>query len=135
MQMFDETTVKLVRERTATSLNLLHRGFRYSKDGKLTLDGRQAWRCVKKNDKCRGRLYTLDGSLVSVTQPHNHDADIADCEVREVLSKVHDLAASTISPNHRIFSSTTSSLSQDGRVRLPSEQAVKKQAQTARRQA
>ena len=133
MQMFDEESVKLVRGRTASSLNLLHRGFRYSKDGKLTLDGRQAWRCVKKNDKCRGRLYTLDGSLKSVTQPHNHDADIADCEVRQVLSQVHDLAATTVTPNHRIYCSVTGPLSQDARVRLPSEEAVKKQAQRARR--
>jgi hypothetical protein len=82
MQLFDEDIVKFLRGRTATNLNLLHGGFRYSKDGKLTLDGRQAWKCVQKNNKYRGRLYNLDGSLALVTQPHNHDADIADCEVR-----------------------------------------------------
>ena len=50
------------------------------------------WRCVNKKDSCKGRLYTLNGSLVSVIQPHNHcSADIADCEVREALSQVHDL--------------------------------------------
>ena len=58
-------------------LLLLHRGFRYSKDGQITRDGRQAWKCVKKNDKCRGRLYSLNVSLVTVTQTQNHDADIA----------------------------------------------------------
>ena len=94
--MYDEDTVKIIRGRTPTSQNLLHSGFRYSKDGKLTTDGRQAWRCVRKKDSCRGRLYTLNESLVKVTQIHNHDADIADCELKEVLSKAHDLAATTM---------------------------------------
>ena len=88
---------------------------------------------MKKNDRCKRRLYTLIGSLVSVTQPHNHSADIADSEVREALSQVHDLAATTITPDHRIYCSVTGSLSQAARFLLPSEQAVKKQAQRARR--
>ena len=100
--MYDEDTVKIIRGRTPTSQNLLHGGFRYSKDGKLTTDGRQAWRCVRKKDCCRGRLYTLNESLVKVTQIHNHDADIADCELKEVLAKVQDLAATTMTTNHNI---------------------------------
>ena len=49
------------------------------------------------------------------------------------MSQVHDLAATTITQNHRIYCSVTGSLSQDARFRLPSEQAVNKQAQRARR--
>ena len=131
--MYDEDTVKVIKGRTPTSQNLLHGGFRYSKDGKLTTDGRQAWRCVRKKDCCRGRLYTLNESLVKVTQIHNHDADIADCELKEVLAKVQDLAATTMTTNHNIVCSVTGPMSQDARARLPNEQAVKKRAQRARR--
>ena len=70
---------------------------------------------------------------MAVTQPHNPNAESADCEVQEVLSQVHDIAASTVTPNHRIYCSATGSLSQEARVLIPSEQAVKKQAQRARR--
>ena len=132
--MFDNDAVKIVRGRTATSQNLLHCGFRYSADGKLTLDGRQAWRCVKRKEKCCGRLYTLNGTLVTVTKSHNHDADISDCEVKEILSQVHDLAASSMTINHSDYCFITGSLSKDARVRLPSEQALKKKLQRARRQ-
>ena len=51
---------------------------------------------VRKNDKCRGRLNTLTGSrsLVAVSQSHNHEADMADCdcEIQEVLLQVHDFS-------------------------------------------
>ena len=131
--VYDDDTVQLVRGRTANSLNALHRGYRYSKDGKPTLCGKQAWRCHRKNDKCPGRLYTVNGELHSVTRPHIHDPDIGDCEAREALSTVKNLAASTPSSNHRIYCTATGALSDAGRLRLPNRAAVKKQAQRARR--
>jgi len=133
--VYDEDEVKIVRGRTANSQNALHRGYRYCKAGKSTVTGRQAWRCVKKNDKCNGRLYTLDGALDGALTPHlDHcQPDIVDCEVREALSTVHDLAVSSHSTNQMIYCATTGPLSQGARIRLPSEQAVKKQAQRARR--
>lgn len=100
--VFTEDDVQIVRGRTHNSQNLLHQGYRYSKNGKLTTDGRQAWRCVRKNDKCRGRLYTYDKKLQVITQQHNHDADIADSDVRAALSKAKDLAASTRTSNEQI---------------------------------
>ena len=138
--VFNEDDVRIVRGRTHNSQNLLHRGYRYSKDGKLTVDkpdgrqadGRQAWRCVRKKDKCRGRLYTLNEQLRHVTKPHNHDMDIADSEVRIALSTAKDLAASTRTTNQQIYCSVSGSLSQPSLLQLPSIQAVKKQAQRAR---
>ena len=51
-----------IRGRTAGTINLVLQGFRYGKDGKPTQDGRQAWRCVLRKDKCPGRLYTTGAS-------------------------------------------------------------------------
>ncbi len=53
-----DDVVKIVTGRTVKSQNLLYHGFRYSKDGKLTTTGLQAWRCVLKNEKCKGIVYT-----------------------------------------------------------------------------
>ena len=105
--VFNDDDVQIVRGRTKDSKNLLHRGFRYSRDGKMTMDGRQAWRCVQKNNKCPGRLYTLNEQLHSVTKTHNHDPDIGDCEVRAALSTVKDLASSTRTGNQQIYCATT----------------------------
>ncbi len=77
-----DDVVKIVTGRTVKSQNLLYHGFRYSKDGMLTTTGLQAWRCVLKNEKCKGRIYTLNGRLHSIMKHHNHDSDIADCELR-----------------------------------------------------
>ena len=55
-----ETEIKIIQGRTQNSKVLLHAGFRYSRDGKLLVDSRQSWRCIKRN-KCPGRLYTING--------------------------------------------------------------------------
>ena len=64
-------------------------------------------------------ILALNESLVKVTQIHNHDADIADCELKEVLAKVQDLAATTMTTNHNIVCSVTGPMSQDARARSP----------------
>ena len=63
--MFNNDLPKIIRGRTAGSQNLLHLGFRYSKSGKLTQDGRQAWRCVKKDDRCPLEECTLIPAITS----------------------------------------------------------------------
>ena len=133
MKLDENETVTIVRGRTPISKNLLHLGFRYSKDSKLMKDGRQAWRCIKRDQKCKGRLYTLEGHFHSTGQVHVHVADPADCEVREALSKVQDLATSSTSSNKHIYSVTTETLSDEARSLLPSEGAIRKKAQRARR--
>ena len=49
--MSDESnsSFSIIRRRTANSKNVLHLGFRYSKDRKPRKDGSQSWRCVKTN--------------------------------------------------------------------------------------
>ena len=44
------TDIQIIQGRTPSSKNLLHAGFRYSKDGKPLTDGRQSWRCVKRSE-------------------------------------------------------------------------------------
>ena len=87
--MYDEDTVKIIRGRTPTSQNLLHGGFRYSKDGKLTTDGRQAWRCVRKKDCCRGRLYTLNESLVKVKEKRKKANSDKDRRIFSIVQNYH----------------------------------------------
>ena len=127
-----QDTLRIVRGRTATSQNALLDGFRYSKDSKpSTVTGKQAWRCIVRS--CKGRLHTLDGTLVAVTHEHNHGSDLADCEVRATLSAMKDLATSSSTANHLIYSQTTGNISRSIRLKLPSAAACKKQAQRARR--
>ena len=132
--MFNNDLPKIIRGRTAGSQNLLHLGFRYSKSGKLTQDGRQAWRCVKKDDRCPGRVYTdSSNNLTSFKQPHCHGPDLADCELHEVFSNVADLAENTHTAPYLIHCSTTGGISEETRSKLPSEDAIKKRAQRTRR--
>ena len=129
-----EDTLRIVRGRTATSQNVLHRGFRYSRDGKVsTKTGKQAWRCVLRS--CKGRLFTLRDDLDSLTQEHNHGPDLADCEVKATLSAMKDIATTSRTSNQVIYASTTGALSQSTRCQMPSISACKKQAQRARRTA
>ena len=132
--MFNNDLPKIIRGRTAGSQNLLHLGFRYSKSGKLTQDGRQAWRCVKKDDRCPGRVYTDSrNNLTSFKQPHCHGPDLADCELQEVFSNVADLAENTDTAPYLIHCSTTGGISEETILKLPSEDAIKKRAQRTRR--
>jgi hypothetical protein len=123
-----DDTIRIVRGRTAVSKNLLHRGFRYGKDGKpSTLTNKQAWRCNVRS--CTGRLHTVNGELVALTQKHNHGPDLADCEVKATLSAMKDLATTTRTANHLIYASSTGNLAQATRVQMPNPAACKKQAQ------
>lgn len=126
------SSVKLVRGRTANSQNLLHAGFRYSKDTNLMKDGRQSWRCVRKNDKCRGRVYTIEGRLHSVGKPHIHEPDLADCEVKEALSSVQDPTSTSSSSSLQLYITSTENLSDDARSLLPSRDAIRRRIQRAR---
>ncbi|KAL5251500.1 hypothetical protein ACHWQZ_G017008 [Mnemiopsis leidyi] len=44
-----DTSIRITQGRTLTSKSFLNAGFRYSRDGILLTDGRQAWRCVKRS--------------------------------------------------------------------------------------
>ena len=59
-----------IRGSRANTLSLVYEGFRYTKDGKTAVNGRQAWRCVRKNDKYPDRVYTLGDSTVGTPRPH-----------------------------------------------------------------
>ena len=80
-------TMTLIRGRTAKSKNAVHLGFRYSQDGKLRKDGSQSWRCVKKDESCKGLSLTETPAI-----PHNHEADFIDAETKEIYSAAKDLA-------------------------------------------
>ena len=48
-----ESILEITQGRTQNSLNALHGGYRYSKDGKPLVSGHQSWRCIEKG--CKGR--------------------------------------------------------------------------------
>ena len=80
----DDDEIRIIQGRTSSSLNLLHAGFRYSKNGKPLVDGRQSWRCVKRNDRCPGRLYTINDSFHLLGKPHSHPPDASDSNARKL---------------------------------------------------
>ena len=111
--------VKFIRGRTKTSINVSFRGFRHSRDGKETVDGRQAWRCVKKKDRCTGRIYTRGDIFIIESKPHVHDPDFTDCEVKELLSESKDVAATTSTRPSEILSSLKRNASEAAQIHLP----------------
>ena len=127
------TDIQIIQGRTPSSKNLLHAGFRYSKDGKPLTDGRQSWRCVKRNEKCPGRLYTVNDTFHCLGKGHVHATDASDCNVKAAISKAKEMASTSQTSNHRIYCAVAGSLPTAALSRLPTESAIKKAAQRARR--
>lgn len=124
--------LKIVRGRTTTSQNLLHNGHRYSKDRKLQ-DGRQAWRCVRKDNRCKGRLYTQRDELVGTVQSHNHEADFADTESKDIYSAAKDLAASTATLPSNIMKSVKRTATDSALLRLPKPESFRRALNKAKK--
>ena len=61
---------------------------------------------------CKGRLHMISEQLVEVRNQHNHGPNLADCEVRETLSTIKDVATSTRTTNHLIYCSITGNIAQ-----------------------
>ena len=100
-----DTEIKIIQGRTQNSKVLLHAGFRYSRDGKPLVDGRQSWRCIKRN-KCPGRLYTINDAFHCLGKLHGHPADPADSNAAEARSKIKQIAATSTTSNHKISAVT-----------------------------
>ena len=64
-----DTDIKIIQGRTQNSKVLLRAGFRYSRDGKPLVDGRQSWRCIKRN-KCPRLLYTINDAFHCLGKLH-----------------------------------------------------------------
>ena len=61
----------------------------------LSLESKcEEWRCILRST-CKVSLHFLDGKLVGASCDHNHDPELADCEVRATLSKIKDAAITT----------------------------------------
>ena len=129
-----ETDVKIIQGRTYNSQNLLHAGYRYSKDGAPLKDGRQSWRCVKRNpERCTGRLYTVNDNFRCLGKSHNHPPSAVDSNVKAAISNMKQMAMSSQSSNHRIYCAVTGTLPTSTLSHLPQEGALKKAAQRARK--
>ena len=113
----------LIRGRTSNSTNFLHNGFRYSKDSKETQDGRQAWRCVLKNQRCRGRLYTEHPLTLP---PHTHDPDFSECEAKHIYSEAKDMYVSFLIHHSKILKTAKKNATQDAIPRLPEKTSFKR---------
>ena len=105
---------QFIQGRTKNSICAIYQGYRYTRDGKLTLANKQRWRCVLKT--CKGRIYTVDEELptssCTTTQPHDHDSDLADCNAKATVSSIKQFSATTRTPNDLIYAQATGSLSQ-----------------------
>ena len=115
-----------IRGRTVGSLNLLYKGFRYGKDGKPTIDSRQAWRCVLRKDKCPGRVYTLGDSVCDSPRPHCHPANFLDCEVKAIYSNAKDLKISSNNPPSQILNAVKCGASEATLLHLPKPASFKR---------
>ena len=77
--------IRIIQGRSASSRNIFHAGFRYSKDSKPLVDGQQSWRCVKRDDHFPGRIYTINDTFYQM--PILHAGRIA--EVKHIVSTYH----------------------------------------------
>ena len=94
--------IRIIEGRTHNSKNLINAGYRYSKDGKVLTDGRQSWRCVKRN-KCHGRIYTINDTFHCLGKPHSHPPDGADVNAAAARAKIKQMASLSHSSNHNIY--------------------------------
>ena len=62
--------IRIIQGRSASSRNIFHAGFRYSKDSKPLVDGQQSWRCVKRDDHFPGRIYTINDTFYQMPILH-----------------------------------------------------------------
>ena len=115
-----------IRGRTVNSLNVIYQGFRYSKDGKPTISGRQSWRCVLKKYKCPGRLYTLGDSICDTPRPHSHPANFIDAEVKTIYSRAKDLRISSNNPPALILNAVKRGASDAALLHLPKPTSFKR---------
>ena len=73
-------------------VNLIHRGYRYSKD-KKSQTGVQYWKCTTRN--CSGRAHTTDTDqlLVIKLQPHDHEPDQEAANAAKIKADLCERAA------------------------------------------
>ena len=63
-------------------------------------DGTTYWRCTRsRNSHCTGTITTtVDGSLESIKDTHNHPPNQAEVEVKKIVSKLKDKSKENIRP-------------------------------------
>ena len=68
-------------------------------------DGTTYWRCTRsRNSHCTGTITTtVDGSLESIKDTHNHPPNQAEVEVKKIVSKLKDKSKENIRPVPQLY--------------------------------
>ena len=131
--LFTAAKPHFIRGSRANTISLVLLGFRFTRDGKPTVDGRQAWRCVHKKDKCPGRVYTLGDSAVGTPKPHCHPSNFTECEVKEIYAKV--LRVTTTAPPSQILTAVKRGASEAAILNIPKNDSFKRALNKYKRKA
>jgi hypothetical protein len=121
-----------IRGSRANTISLVYEGFRYTRDGKPTVDGRQAWRCVRKTDKCPGRVYTLGDSTVGTPRPHCHPSNFTECEVNMIYAHAKELRVTSTAPPSQILTAVKRGASEAALLHLPKAESFKRNLNLAK---
>lgn len=106
---------------------LLYNGYRYRKD--RSHSSSTSWRCCKSD--CRGRLLTTETAKTIRTE-HNHAPDPANNEVFVARAKMKELATTREDAPRSIILASTSTISSEAAVQLPSYAASRRAIQRTR---
>jgi len=82
---------------------LLYKHYRYRFDYDLATSGGKSWRCVNCNTGCKGRITTLDDTVMIANTEHNHPEEPAENEAYEIRSQIRERALETLEPPRQII--------------------------------
>jgi len=82
---------------------LLYQHYRYRFDYDLATSGGKSWRCVNCNTGCKGRITTLDDSVMIANTKHNHHEEPAENKAYDIRSSIRERAVETLEPPRQII--------------------------------
>lgn len=108
---------------------LLLEGFRYRK-ARSNADGSTSWRCVEVS--CSGRLKVACGDAKLITE-HSHPADPSKNEAAKSVAEMRRRAVETMEKPRQIIQHTTSGISLEAGLQLPSYKASQRAIERKRK--
>ena len=110
------TDFHLIQGRTKNSVQLVHIGYIYGKDGKPNQSGGQSWRCIQRKSRCPGRLRTLNSRTLDTSSPpttHNHPPSAGKCNAATIISEFKSASETAVSSNHQFYCRLTATADYD----------------------
>ena len=85
------------------------------------------WKCDKYHKiRCKARVTTCDGEIVTEVTEHNHVCDAAENEAQEIVENIRKKAKSSTEAPHALMSNEPMNYSEAAVCRLPKTQMMKR---------